>query len=162
MLRIHQRHDSQTDGRTDESIAILGTIAILISTKFKTPIWKARTAVTTAADNIYRPMESAERQLPIYQTRTNCETTSDRNGRPISVFGLHTGWLKKASCILWWIFQQSRTIFKFFHCYTQQEIYNKEVITDVTTSKSVTTLPSLQNINFQKLFKETPAGDSIA
>ena len=46
------------------------------------------------------------------------------------------GGSRKVRCILWWIFQQSRTIFqKFFHCYTQQEICNKEIIIDVTTSK---------------------------
>jgi len=61
---------------------------------------------------------------------------------------VHVVWLlhrvaQKVSRILWWIFQQTRIIFlKFFHCYTQQEICNKEVITDVTTSKKCqNTLP---------------------
>jgi len=57
-----------------------------------------------------------------------------------------TGWLKKVSCILWWI----RTIFKFFHCYTQQEIWNKEVITDVTTPKKCH-YTTLQNIILKKI-----------
>ena len=30
---------------------------------------------------------------------------------------------------------------KFFHCYTQQEICNKKLITDLTTPKDVATLP---------------------
>jgi len=46
------------------------------------------------------------------------------------------GGSKKVSYILCWIFQRSWTIFqKFFHCYTQQEVCNKEVIIDVTTPK---------------------------
>jgi len=46
------------------------------------------------------------------------------------------GGSRKVSCILWWKFQQNGTILqKFFHCYTQQKVCNKEVITDVTVPK---------------------------
>ena len=55
----------------------------LVRTKFKTSsIWKACTAVTTTADIVYT--ESAERQLPTEQTRTNCQTTESRTGNRTS------------------------------------------------------------------------------
>jgi len=86
-----------------------------------------------------RPVEKSckifrlQRNYSIYLQASHLERIEDR---------IYTGWLKKVSCILWWIFQQSSTIFfTFFHCYIEQEICNKEVITDVTTPKKGTTLP---------------------
>ena len=52
--------------------------------RVKTPsIRKVCTAMTTVADIIY--MESAKRQLPTAQTRTNCETTDSRAGNRTSL-----------------------------------------------------------------------------
>jgi len=55
----------------------------------------------------------------------------------------HTGWLKKVSCILWWIFQQSRTIFqKLFHCYAlSRKSAIKRLLQTSPHLKSVITLP---------------------
>jgi len=67
----------------------------------------------------------------------------EKCGLETSFFRQYTwGWLKKVICILWWIFQQSRTIFLHFFTVT---LSRKSAIKRLSQTsphlKSVTTLP---------------------
>jgi len=58
--------------------------------------------------------------------------------------------------ILWWIFQQSRTIFLNYFTVKLSRKFAIKRFTDVTTPKTCH-CTTLQNISFQILCKETPA-----
>jgi len=63
----------------------------------------------------------------------------------------YTEWAKKVNPKLLFISSPNINRFlKFFHCYTQQEICNKDIITDFNRPKKCH-YTTLQNISFQKI-----------